>query len=183
MSVEFDELLNNTNVILLFVNAADNNNRPQLIFDANEAAAIMGAEPLTTNEGVELKQFRTEEIHNQVKLIDLLQFIKYYKLKILPVKIVIMISAWDIVEPIGKSNQLTPEEWIRLNLPLLHQFLNCNRETFNSKYLGISAQGCDYDNVEEVEIALTKNPSERVIIKEENNHINDITKYIVWLTE
>ena len=182
-TAEYDNLLNNISGILLFVNAGDKNNRPQSIYDANEAAMAMGAEPLNSNEGIELSPWRVENAPNQVKLVDILQFISHYKPEILPVNIVLMISAWDLVEIADTENRLMPEEWIKLNLPLLHQFLKCNADIFKCRYVGISAQGCDYEKVEDINKVLNKDASERIIIKEGNKYDNDITKHIVWLTE
>jgi hypothetical protein len=78
---------------------------------------------------------------------------------------------------------ITPEEWIKNNLPLLFQYLSCNRAIFDCKYIGISAQGGNYDNDGQIDEIISKDPSERIIIKEEHVYSNDITKNIAWLAE
>ena len=68
-------------------------------------------------------------------------------------------------------------------MPLLYQYLKCNTNYFNPSYFGVSAQGCDYDNQDDVNRMLEIEPFERPFIRLEKEVIKDLTAPIIWLTE
>jgi hypothetical protein len=178
--IEYQELLGNINGILLFVNPEATNNMPLLINDANDIANQIGAEPPQSNDGVNIVPWKLELSPNQVKLIDILQFISFYKPNIFPLKLTVLISAWDIVQKTSKKGE-TPTTWLENKLPLLYQYLFCNSELFEIMVIGISAQGCNYEDHEQVTEMLSKKPQERILINDGSKEYHDITTIIAWL--
>ena len=75
----------------------------------------------------------------QAKIFDLLQLVIRAR-KNRSFRIVIVISAWDLV----KHKRLSPEKWLAEKAPLVWQFLNANKEKRPYVVYGISAQGDDY---------------------------------------
>jgi hypothetical protein len=110
----------------------------------------------------------------QTKLADLLETIW----EVSPgIRVAVAVSAWDRVVAEG----LDPEQWLELNLPLLWQMLESNREDHGWLTFGISAQGGDLED-EEARLALAKcdPPASRVLVRDgEDSH--DLTLPVSWL--
>jgi hypothetical protein len=81
-----------------------------------------------------------EKAATQVQLIDLLQFIAARDYFRPPLKVSIVVSAWDLLLPLDT----TPVDWISGQLPMLFQFLESNRRLFEPSFYGLSAQGIQY---------------------------------------
>ena len=118
-----------------------------------------------------------EDDPTQVQLVELLQFLTYLR-DDQPVRLCIIISAWDLVEatkPVSK-----PEIFIKEKMPLLWQYVNSNTQIFNVAYYGISAQGGELK--EKKELLKIINPCDRInIIDNDGNNSNDITLPISWI--
>ncbi len=173
----FDEIVGT----LIFINPNDHKNRPALVSDAIEAAAILGEVPPLINDLSKLIPWDSTHTSNQVKLVEHLQMISYYKDEILPMKIGIIISAWDKVEDI-KEPKVYPEEWLKLHLPLLYQYLTTNQSNFICEYFGISAQGVDYDDKDGINELFDVPAEDRICVKQGNNIFNDIAQPISWVS-
>lgn len=111
----------------------------------------------------------------QVKLVELLQFIAgrdYFKP---PFRLALVISAWDQL----KGERTTPAKWLSDELPLLFQFLQSNRRLFDYTMYGISAQGGDYAQADQLtEMA----PSERIlVVGADVKNPHDLTEPLIWL--
>jgi hypothetical protein len=179
-SIEFDKMLNGICGVIIFVDPTDGNNVPKSIIQADEISNLLGeAAKISSNEKYE--EWKLDFIPNQIQIVDFLQFILYHKPQIIPAKVSILISAWDKVQ--GTFGDVSPNSWMEKNFPLLYQFMVCNSQVFNTRYLGVSAQGVDYSDEKRVDEMASKDPLERIIIKEESEVSNDITRPIVWLTE
>lgn len=112
----------------------------------------------------------------QIKLVDLLQIIIKLK-KITPIKIAVIVSAWDLIQ-----ESIKPEDWVKKRLPLLYQFLYSNNYHFICKYYGISAQGGQLGNAKELRKHIS--PSERIrVLLDEEPESNDITIPVRWVME
>lgn len=175
---DYVETIKNLDGIILFVNPTDENNKPKLLVLRNEILQnFYGINP--TNEGVAFIPYDTSHTSNQVKLVDCLQFIEKYSEIKWPIKLSLVVSLWDKVDE-AYEGVINPELWIKQNLPLLFQYLNCNKEIFISNYFGISAQGGDYKDRE----ALAElDPMKRVKVREGDNIHEDISRPILWITE
>jgi hypothetical protein len=111
----------------------------------------------------------------QVKLVELLQFIagrSYFKP---PFRLALVISAWDQL----KGEKTTPGKWLWDELPLLVQFLESNRRLFDYTMYGVSAQGGDYAQADQLaEMA----PSERIlVVGADVKNPHDLTEPLLWL--
>jgi hypothetical protein len=177
-------MIDEVNGLLLFINPTDSKNRPQMIADEIDIAIALGEEIQNSNEGISFKPWTPEMASTQVKLVDELQFIAFHKPNIVPIKVAILISAWDQIDDgLDISGKIDPELWLKNHLPLFYQFLQCNSDNFAYKIFGVSAQGFDYEKKEKVTDSSHKAPNDRVVIREGNNVSNDITKPIIWVSE
>ncbi len=113
----------------------------------------------------------------QVQLVDLLQFVQTL-LGQRGVRLAVVISAWDLVQKDSQNHP--PEKWVENSLPLLHQYLTTNSNTFEHKYYGISAQGGDINSdLESLQQIIE--PSERIeVVTDGLKSSHDITLPLRW---
>ncbi len=123
---------------------------------------------------------------DQVKLVDILQFLRCNELNANDGKLAIFLSAWDLVENQG----LGPEDLLCARMPLLDQYLKCGQHGWDVKIHGLSAQGAEYlseDDKEEdasemlIEM-LDKSGSERIRLLFDGKESHDLTESLEWLT-
>jgi hypothetical protein len=180
-TLEFGQMVNTMDGVLLFIDPTDSKNTPQLIFRANEYIRIFG-------EGQEHEQVQQpteswnlkKHVPNQVKLVDLLQFMEDHFGGRRKIKICIVVSKWDMVAKSFGEN-MEPKLWMELQLPLVYQYLCSNQEIFSVQIFGVSAQGGDYS--EDKDKLQSINPMERIKVKKDSQISNNITEPILWLTE
>jgi Double-GTPase 1 len=123
-----------------------------------------------------------EQASKQVKLVDLLQFAT--ELRDGPLRIAIVISAWDRIERAPKG--VLPKEpalFVAKLWPLLAHYLESNRDIFRFRMFGVSARGGG-NSPEEIE-RLTKltHPRDRVTIVDGDHRSSDLTRPVRWLLE
>ena len=132
--------------------------------------------------------WKLEDASRQVKLVDLLQFIAEADPRENPLRIAVIVSAWDQVEKAqrigpGAAAELpnNPELFLARRWPLLNQFLQSNADTFCFRTFGVSARGGG-NSKEEIE-RLTKidKPSNRVILVDDKHRSSDLTRPVRWL--
>lgn len=177
-STEYNDLIRNLSGIVLFINPKDEKNRMQFISDAVEIEEMLKIPGLDVNEEVVHTSWSQEYSSHQVKLVEALQFVENYREESFPVRVSVIISRWDLLYKTG----ISPEQWLKLQLPLLDQYLLCNSKSFKVTYFGISAQGGDYSISQDVERLLSMEPYERPIVRFGDTNINDLTAPINWLT-
>jgi hypothetical protein len=124
------------------------------------------------------------ETPTQVILADWLQFIRRALHEKFPncnrPKVGIVVTAWDNV-PV--DYQESPSEWIRENMPLLHQFCTANNDMFEFSFFGSSIFSGDPSNDPEFSHELTKaDPRTKGYIRYslENRESPDFTLPIAW---
>ncbi len=117
----------------------------------------------------------------QVVIVDLIQIIR--KVVKTPYKIGVIVSAWDIIKQSLDKNQaaMTPDQWLKHELPLLSQYLQANHSVFPSKVFGISAQGGEYKGNDNSELLSKERQSERLIVQSGDTINHDITQPLKWL--
>jgi GTPase SAR1 family protein len=127
---------------------------------------------------IESVLWKAQEASSQSKLVDLLQMISRHTTKPVPLKLGVVISAWDVV--VDGGGDPTPGNWFEAAAPLLYQFVSMNPELFEARAFGVSAQGGD--NVKDGE-ALRKidDPSTRIKIVGHNCGNHDLTAPIAWI--
>lgn len=125
-----------------------------------------------------INSWEHKSIPYQVRLIEVLQFILNPPFENKKLKISLIISAWDT----ATHNTENPEEWIRKEFPMLHQFLNSNKRNFDTIFFGISAQGGDI-SIPETRDTLLSNfkSSERIVCQNSTGKTNNITLPILWI--
>lgn len=142
---------------------------PIRIDEAAPLAEAIGAE----ENGGGGRPWSDADIPTQVQLIELIQFHQVRMER--PLRLGIIISAWDLVETQGKS----PTEWLDKTMPLLGQFLDSNADSLFVRIFGISAQG---GKLEAADQLLAKgSPSQRIKVVDDGTSSNDITRPISWL--
>ena len=111
----------------------------------------------------------------QVKLVDILQFLRSRQCMDRALPIVVIVSAWDII-----TTSQTPAKWVDTRLPLLNQFLCSDAETTPFAVFGISAQGGDLSKAGELQHHVK--PSDRIIVTApDGTTTHDITAPLKWL--
>lgn len=158
--------------ILLFVNA----NRPSDGMTlADIGPAIADGEEVHEPE-VEM-EWTADVVPEQVRLVDLLQFLLRPPFLRRRRRLAVVVSAWDAV----LAPKPSPEQWLRRELPLLDQFLANNPESFDVRIYGVSAQGGDVAGDQRTTLLL-KTPSERIECVGPEADPHDLTAPIIWLT-
>ena len=133
-------------------------------------------------------KWKLEDASMQVKLVDLLQFIAEGGPRANPLRIAVIISAWDLVEKSqgigpGAAADLpnNPEQFLARRWPLLNQFLQSHAETFCFRTFGVSARGGGNSKEEIQRLTNIDRPSERVILVDDTHRSSDLTRPVRWL--
>ena len=101
--------------------------------DASESSNGQDPEPSTETE---LPQFRPAEACTAAQCLDALENILVYQRTRWPIRLGIVISAWDTVD-----GSPTPASWLKDRVPALHSFVNANTDMLEWNLYGVSAQG------------------------------------------
>ncbi len=148
-----------------------------------EHLAISKGAGIEYTEG-ELVDWTPDIAPTQVQIIDILQFLMSGELDIGPRRLAILVSAWDQVE----GEELTPEDLLKVKLPLLDQYLRNARDPWTWRIWGISAQGGVYEDqdkgetLEETEgLRELTRPSDRIKVVDGAVVKSDITLPLEWL--
>lgn len=113
---------------------------------------------------------------DQVQLVEHLQFVALRRSG-RPLPVALMLGAWDQVRAAGL--ELSPEEWLAKELPLLDQYLKANRDLFPSAVYGVSAQGGDLEKDREKLLSMA--PIERLEVVEGTRSSRDLTVPLAWV--
>jgi len=186
-SRESHELFKTTSSILLFVNPG-RLQRPVRVSETGEIENLPETpkrapideldEKISSAAATSSKTqipWSTDIIPTQVNMVELLQLVASISGKKL--RIALVVSAWDKVAP-----SCAPSDWLRKELPLLHQLLVSNSSEYRYKVFGVSAFGGD--PTKDVEALSRKHtqPSDRIIVQEDTGRPHhDITAPIRWL--
>lgn len=113
----------------------------------------------------------------QSDLVELFQCVHYLANKRIRVKLII--SAWDSIEKQLKPEHQTPEKYMEKSLPLLSQFLSSNPDRIDCEIWGVSAQGFDFSNQEELEKCLMDDIGNHArVITPEGQETHDLTRLL-----
>ena len=166
-SAEYLKDVNGDGGLLLFVNA----DRP------HEAVTIQDAEGLVEGASSEIEvEWKPEFVSEQAQLVDLLLCLQQPPFVAKRRRLALIVSAWDVVK-----NCATAEEWVRLEMPFLNQFLATNRSSFDIRVYGVSAQGGVLEGTTRDEL-LRRTPSDRIRCMGHATDSSDITIPLRWLT-
>ncbi len=137
------------------------------------APALAGAEEEI--EPHEIREWVPQMMPQQVRLVELLQFLQQRPFLRRQRKVGVIVSAWDVIG----DPKPTPIAWLQRELPLLHQFLISNPASFDHRVYGVSAQGGDVKTEKNSLLRIT--PSERIRCVGHDGESHDITEPISWL--
>lgn len=166
--------------ILLFLNADR----------AQDGMSILDLKPILNpekdeNNKQELHEWRPDNVPEQVRLTELLQFLQRPPFVRRLRRLVVVISAWDVIS----SPQPTPRDWLSREFPFLFQYLSANPHSFEFRVFGVSAQGGqipgseDNPEAKEQRLKLVKSVvSHRIQCVESDDMNHDLTVPIEWLS-
>jgi hypothetical protein len=176
---EFHKLISEADGIFFFIHP-DQISEPIRIDEADYVKRGLAESEVELGQGEnpELHEWERRLAPTQVQLVEILQFFQNADDAKLPLKLCVIISAWDLVSKLNES----PESWLRNRLPLLWQYLFTNKKSYPSKIFGVSAQGGDYQTDEEKLSGYT-DPQERILIVESDGKTkkHDLTIPLHWL--
>jgi hypothetical protein len=166
--------------VLLFIHA-DTIRSPKWVVDEVALCRALG---LPVPDG-EVVPWHPRLAPTQVQLIDLLQLLRTSPLDIGTRRLAVMLSAWDKAHGEG----LTPEGYLQAKLPLLTQYLRCGADGWTWRVYGVSAQGGDYDAVEDgtagvpaaEELRKLDRASLRIRLIGPVPETHDLTEPLAWL--
>ncbi|MBP7876017.1 hypothetical protein KA012_03405 [Candidatus Woesebacteria bacterium] len=124
-----------------------------------------------------LREWEPKLLPTQVKIVQLLSDLIRPPFTSRSRRLAILISAWDLTH----SMNLTPQDWLTANMPLVAQFLRANGDIFKHQVYGVSAQGDSLENDTAVDAAAELTPSRRIQIVSPGGDGHDLTEPLVWL--
>ena len=173
--------------LCLFIGPKDLS-RPMPLIDLIRTEAEMLAVIPGSQEVLEpqepMVEWNAKSSPDQVKLVDILQILQSNMQGRKGEKLAICISAWDHVD-----EEISPEEFVQNELPLLHQYLTKAPHGFECKFYGVSAQGTEYLEQDhkgslppELEEILNDTlATSRIQLLDDGIITNDLTVPISWL--
>lgn len=189
---EFADHLEDTNCLFLFIHP--NPALQQTISEANNRLRAIdpGLAPVADAEATDAAEAKADSAAvdplamwksapTSVHLVDLLQVAEGLR-RYAPCHIAVIISAWDIVAG-SPDASLTPRRWLERQMPLLHQYLSTNELVSPWTVFGISAQGGDFGNSNDVERLLDLNYPERTIVESDAGRGSDIAEPLRWFIQ
>jgi hypothetical protein len=179
------ELLRDCDGILMFVNA-DKIKGPVGVAETTKYAKKLDGDA-ATKAAAETEAWHPKLAPTAVKLVEMLQMFRCEALQTRATRLAVVLSAWDKVE----EENVTPEQYLASELPLLDQYLRNGPDRWNVRVYGLSAQGGDYES-EEVkddperdekvaEIRAMDDASDRIRLFTPEL-ARDLTEPISWLT-
>ncbi|HVC07993.1 MAG TPA: hypothetical protein VND98_10470 [Solirubrobacterales bacterium] len=125
------------------------------------------------------EKWSAEDAPTQTKLADLLESLDAMVTGALPMALIA--SAWDMG---GDEEEIRPDQWLKLRLPLLWQMLESRKEARPYRVYGVSAQGGDVENEKErARLAEIEPAYLRVDVRSGEESSSDISAPISWLFE
>lgn len=174
----FLETLDQSNGILFFVNA-DRANDMMAVTDHDFPEDEVAIEVDVDGIGFEdLNDFDPRQVAEQTRIIDTLQNLNISPFQTIHRRLVIAISAWDVVS----SDDISPREWVAREMPMLSQYLTNNADMYEVRYCGMSAQGGSFEG-EARDALLDMSPADRVQCVWNGQLSSDITQPLTWLSK
>jgi hypothetical protein len=131
-------------------------------------------------------KWKPESSPTQVQLVDMLRCLQVPPLNIGPRRLAVVLSAWDKVE----DDEVSPEQFLALHLPLLHQYLEHGfTDGWSHRTFGVSAQGAEYDDAKGAPSAEADRmrdmevPSQRIKVVVGDATSHDLTEPVNWILE
>jgi Double-GTPase 1 len=187
---EYAEAFSREGGIVLFVNADRPSDgmtlldiRPAVAGDEapqpqEQQPAGEHAKPSAQDQKMFAEPWSPSCVPEQVRLVDILQFLQRPPFHRWRRRLCVVVSAWDVVG----SAPLQPSEWLAREMPLLDQFLKNNPDSFEVRVYGVSAQGGKVKGASRTELLKVQQPSLRIRCVGPNTTPHDLTAPLVWLS-
>ena len=118
----------------------------------------------------------------QVQIVDLLQALLLPPFAIGPVRVAVIVSAWDL------TDETSAQDWLAKKMPLLYQYLRNGNGAAEVRAYGVSAQGAPLSKKGESpapdrdRLLALERPSERIKIVGPDVREHDLTGPLLWLS-
>jgi hypothetical protein len=142
---------------------AKENRAPQEVVEAQDDDTAAD----DNSDEKEATEWAPEMMHMSSKIVSVLRCCELLRGSGFP-KLTVVLTAWDLIKD-GSS----PEQVLKFRFPLLDQYLRTN---FDFSLFGLSAQGCDYDDSDALDVIDLGDITRIEVIQEDGNVHNDITK-------
>lgn len=119
--------------------------------------------------------FRPEDMPEEVMIVEFLQMVNRRPLIAQHRKLALIASAWDVV-----AENTEPHEWLERERPMLAQFLRHNKDLWDTRVYGISAQGGRLP-ADAAALQAIETPSHRVKVVGHGAGQHDLTAPLRWL--
>lgn len=164
--------------VLFFVNYKNMSKEDRIPIEVNNTktngSVYLGENnQLTTEQQRKQLQINKYREANQSEIVELLQALLELLDNRVP-KIKIVLSAWDMVEKEYGDNIL-PKEFVKNIFPLLYQFVEMNAKKMDAEYWGVSAQGGDFANDEDLKKIQSEELNAIKVISNERKCSHDLT--------
>jgi hypothetical protein len=124
------------------------------------------------------EEWDPEKAPTQVQLVELLQFADRCLTADRPVRLAVVISAWDLVRN-EYPGEAGPKKWLEDRTSYLDQYLKSNFEQFKVRVYGVSAQGGDLKTDREHLLSF-EHASDRILIEGPDCNAHDISEPVRW---
>jgi hypothetical protein len=178
-----DDLVQDTAGVIVFVNP-EYVVRPTTLVDVVAAAAAAGPSNVggvAATDAPKATIWDPEKCPTAVVLVDLLAAMSDRRgATTTPLRVALVVSAWDTMQEHGMS----PEDWAKRDLSLLHQFLLTNPDRFSCHVYGVSAQGGDVtDPATRSRLLAMADATDRIEVSGIGVTGNDLSAPIAWVAE
>ena len=174
---KFVELVKSAEGMLLFLSANRKNDDAVTILD------VFDAEKEATHPPADPNHWEPKKAPLQVQLVDLLQCMQRPPFEAKPMKVALVVSAWDLA-PDGGADA---EKWLKDRYPLLSQYLANSEGVLDLRVYGVSAQGGrlskkkDGPGPDREKLLAIVPASKRIRIVGPEVAEHDITRPLLWL--
>lgn len=179
--------LSQTESVMLFVHPG-RIRLPSSILEANRYISAVGGDvsaALGADLGSEASEVDPANVWNRaptaVHLVELLQMVMSHRNASGRLKVALIVSAWDTLDK-GPNwgSSVRPDLWVSQNLSLLDQFMRANSGTIQWQAFGVSAQGCDFEDRDAVDLIVEEPYEQRTIVATGGCWTHDIAEPIRW---
>lgn len=185
---EYDQLIRGAGGLLLFLHPAtlkepytiaEMQRIAQAAIPANEVeSATQEVEQDDKREPEKPQEWDPEKTPTQVQLVELMQFADHCILASRPMRLAVIVSAWDLVKDDypGSAGAI---KWLETRTSYLDQFLKSNFDRFTVRVYGVSAQGGDL-KTDRVNLQNFERASDRIVIEGPDCRPHDISEPVRW---
>ena len=187
LNSEVAKILEQATALLVFVHPDTITQQPR-IHEVDRAALVAGADegdPVNDEETDDAGDPQQGEWHpmmvpGQVLTVELLQMLLAFQFAHPICRISIVVSAWDVIP----AHVQSPKEYVRVQLPVLDQFIQANVDRYSFKMFGVSALGGDPESDKKM-LQAKMEPVQRIqVVGEEGAAVADgILAPLRWLIE